>query len=65
MKCPNLPFPFFLLPAVLWMAHFVTEVHAQDTTKIILERADTWEYNRAIGADVQRIIGDAVLRHAT
>ena len=36
---------------------------AQDTTRIILERANSWEYNKAIGEDVQRIIGDVVLRH--
>ncbi|MFH1160381.1 MAG: OstA-like protein [bacterium] len=38
---------------------------AQDTTKIILEQADTWEYNKAIEPDVQRIIGNVVLRHDT
>jgi len=38
---------------------------AQDTTKIILERADSWEYNKAIGPDIQRIIGDVILRHDT
>jgi len=38
---------------------------AQDTTKINLERADTWEYNEAIGPDIQRIIGNVILRHDT
>lgn len=38
---------------------------AQDTTKIILEQGDTWEYNKLIGPDIQRIIGNVILRHDT
>jgi lipopolysaccharide export system protein LptA len=38
---------------------------AQDTTKIILERADTWEYNAAINPDAQRLLGHVILRHDT
>jgi len=38
---------------------------AQDTTKIVLEQADTWEYNEAIGPDIQRIKGNVILRHDT
>ena len=38
---------------------------AQDTTKIILEQADTWEYDEKIGTDIQRIIGNVILRHDT
>ncbi len=38
---------------------------AQDTTKIVLEQADTWEYNKAIGPNIQRIIGHVILRHDT
>ena len=38
---------------------------AQDTTKIILEQADTWEYNKEIGPDIQRIIGHVIMRHDT
>ncbi|MFH1295719.1 MAG: OstA-like protein [Bacteroidota bacterium] len=41
------------------------DLAAQETTKIILERADTWEYNEAIGPDIQRIKGHVVLRHDT
>jgi len=40
-------------------------IHAQDTTKIVLEQADTWEYNKAIGPDIQRIKGNVILRHDT
>ena len=40
-------------------------IQAQDTTKIVLEQADTWEYNKAIGPDIQRIIGNVILRHDT
>ena len=36
---------------------------SQETTRIWLEKARTWEYNKDIRADVQRIIGDVVLRH--
>lgn len=36
---------------------------AQDTTKINLIQANTWEYNKAIGPDVQRIIGQVILNH--
>jgi len=40
-------------------------LYAQDTTKIVLEQADTWEFNKAIGPDIQRIIGNVILRHDT
>ncbi|MBE0649163.1 MAG: organic solvent tolerance protein OstA, partial [Bacteroidales bacterium] len=38
---------------------------AQDTTKIVLEQADSWEFNKTIGPDIQRIIGNVILRHDT
>jgi lipopolysaccharide export system protein LptA len=52
-----------VIPAsVTWLSG---QAAAQDTTKIILERANSWEYNKAIKPDVQRIIGNVVLRHDT
>ena len=36
---------------------------SQETTKILLEKADKWEYNKAIAPDIQRIIGNVVLSH--
>ncbi|TSA27527.1 MAG: organic solvent tolerance protein OstA [Bacteroidetes bacterium] len=53
---------FLILASGIWLTG---NLAAQDTTKIVLERADTWEYNEAIGPNVQRIKGDVVLRHDT
>jgi lipopolysaccharide export system protein LptA len=36
---------------------------AQDTTKILLEKADRWEYDREVRQDIQRIIGNVILSH--
>ena len=36
---------------------------AQDTTKILLEKGDRWDYNKAIRSDAQRIIGNVILKH--
>jgi len=44
----------------MWMASWVS---AQDTTKILLEKGDRWDYNKGIRPDVQRIIGNVILRH--
>jgi len=38
-------------------------VFSQGTTKILLEKADTWAYNEEIGKDIQRIIGNVILSH--
>jgi lipopolysaccharide export system protein LptA len=38
-------------------------VFAQDTTKIWLEDARFWKFDKDINPDYQRIIGDVVLRH--
>jgi lipopolysaccharide export system protein LptA len=45
---------FFLLP----LASI-----SQGTTKILLEQADRWEFNKAIAPDIQRIIGNVIMRH--
>lgn len=36
---------------------------AQDTTKILLEKGDRWDFDKAIRPDAQRIIGNVILRH--
>jgi lipopolysaccharide export system protein LptA len=36
---------------------------SQETTKILLEKADRWEFNKAIAPDIQRIIGNVIMRH--
>lgn len=36
---------------------------SQERTKILLEKADTWAYDEAIGKDIQRIIGNVILSH--
>ena len=36
---------------------------SQETTKILLEQADKWEFNKAIAPDIQRIIGNVIMRH--
>jgi len=36
---------------------------SQGTTKILLEKADTWAYNADLGKDIQRIIGNVILSH--
>ncbi|MEI6890458.1 MAG: OstA-like protein [Bacteroidales bacterium] len=38
-------------------------VFAQDTTKILLEKGDRWDFNKEIRPDAQRIIGNVILRH--
>jgi lipopolysaccharide export system protein LptA len=37
--------------------------YSQETTKILLDKADNWKYNKEIGKDVQRIIGNVVMHH--
>lgn len=36
---------------------------SQETTKILLDRADEWKYNKALGQDIQRIIGNVIMHH--
>jgi lipopolysaccharide export system protein LptA len=38
-------------------------VSGQETTKILLDKADNWKYNKEIGKDVQRIIGNVIMHH--
>lgn len=54
-----------LRPIILVLISFtwLLSGHAQDTTKILLEQATTWEYNQQIRKDVQRIIGNVILSH--
>ena len=37
-------------------------VFSQDTTKILLEKGDRWDFNKEIRPDAQRIIGNVILR---
>jgi len=37
--------------------------YSQDTTRILLERADSWEYNKTFREDIQRIIGNVIMSH--
>jgi lipopolysaccharide export system protein LptA len=43
----------------------VLPAYSQDTTKILLEQADTWRYAKEINPNIQRIIGNVVLSHDT
>jgi lipopolysaccharide export system protein LptA len=45
---------FFLFPVFSF---------SQETTKILLEKADRWEFNKAIAPNIQRIIGNVIMRH--
>ncbi len=38
-------------------------VFGQGTTKILLDQADEWKYDKEIGKDVQRIIGNVIMHH--
>jgi lipopolysaccharide export system protein LptA len=37
--------------------------YSQETTKILLDKADSWKYSKEIGKDIQRIIGNVVMHH--
>jgi len=65
MKHPLNRKALFILLILLFGLGSSVSLNAQDTTKIVLEQADTWEYNKAIGPDIQRIIGNVILRHDT
>ncbi len=51
---------YFLLIAITGLTG---EAFAQDTARIWLDRADSWEYDRTVSPDAQRIKGDVILRH--
>jgi lipopolysaccharide export system protein LptA len=48
---------------LLLVSLFPAGLFSQEVTKILLEKADSWEYNQAIGKDVQRIIGNVIFSH--
>jgi lipopolysaccharide export system protein LptA len=50
--------PFLLLFLLLRITGF-----SQERTKILLQKADTWAYDAAIGKDVQRLLGKVILSH--
>jgi lipopolysaccharide export system protein LptA len=49
----------YLLSSIL----YPPSSYSQETTKILLDRADSWKYDKKIGRDVQRIIGNVVMHH--
>jgi len=51
---------FLLIPPFISCFFFS---HSQDTTKIILERADSWEYNKSLREDIQLILGNVIMSH--
>jgi lipopolysaccharide export system protein LptA len=52
---------FFL--HLLFSILFSTSSYSQETTKILLDKADSWKYSKEIGKDIQRIIGNVVMHH--
>jgi lipopolysaccharide export system protein LptA len=50
---------FYLLSSIL----HPPSSYSQETTKILLDKADNWKYNKEIGKDVQRILGNVVMHH--
>jgi lipopolysaccharide export system protein LptA len=54
------PFRFHLL-LIFFISSFLS--YSQDTTRIQLERADSWEYDQSIMVDVQRITGNVIMSH--
>jgi lipopolysaccharide export system protein LptA len=52
-----------LLLLFITAACLASTAYPQDTTRILLERADTWEFSKAINPNVQRIIGNVIMSH--
>ena len=52
---------WYILTCLLFLGPLA--LYAQDTTKILLEKGDRWDYNKAVRPDAQRIIGNVILRH--
>ncbi|HNW76367.1 MAG TPA: OstA-like protein [Bacteroidales bacterium] len=50
---------------LMLIAGRLTPVFSQSggTTRILLEQADTWQYDKKLNPDIQRIIGNVVLSH--
>ena len=57
---------YYFLFSILYLLSFILyppSSFAQETTKILLDQADNWKYNKEIGKDVQRIIGNVMMHH--
>ncbi len=52
-----------VIPTFLFSILHAPSSYCQETTRIVLERANSWEYNKETGPDVQRIIGNVIFRH--
>lgn len=61
----RLVFVICTLSFVISLTNRASSQSQDTTTKILLEQADTWRYEKAINPDVQRIIGNVVLSHDT
>jgi lipopolysaccharide export system protein LptA len=55
--------PLFKIATTLLLVITSTLLFSQETTRITLERADSWEYNKALGPNIQRILGNVVMQH--
>lgn len=62
-KLSSVPRFLFYTLVFLGSAFYPLFSFPQETTKVLLEKADRWEYNRDIGPDIQRIIGNVVMSH--
>lgn len=58
-----MPRLFLILTMAMLTMSASSVLQAQDTTRILLEKADTWQYDKAINPEAQRIIGDVILSH--
>ena len=54
---------FIFIFSCLFGILYSSSSYSQETTKITLERADSWEFNKAIKPDIQRILGNVVMQH--
>jgi lipopolysaccharide export system protein LptA len=58
--------PFYLLSSIIYLLSSILHPQSssgQETTRILLDRADIWKYDKSLGQDVQRIIGNVVMHH--
>ena len=56
----------FILSSIFYLLSSILNPQsscAQETTKILLDQADGWKYNKALGQDIQRIIGNVIMHH--
>ena len=59
-------FKYYVLFSIIYLLSSILHPlssFSQETTKILLDKADNWKYNKDLGKDVQRIIGNVVMHH--